>query len=152
MDYHFFLQGIFPTQGLNRGLLHYGQILYCQIHWRRLQISMCLASYYHLPDAPDWARGKQNLRDQRGVLGPWTYIPTTFSGCFAGWQLEGWVSGALIQVIRSPKSLITTSKSCDKGFNFKKFFFFFAVLCGMWDLSSPTRDRTLTLCTGSVES
>ena len=25
-------QGIFPTQGLNRGLLHRGQILYCLSH------------------------------------------------------------------------------------------------------------------------
>ena len=28
MGYHFFLQGIFPTGGLNRGLLHCQQILY----------------------------------------------------------------------------------------------------------------------------
>ena len=26
---HFLLQGIFPTQGLNLGLLHYRQTLYC---------------------------------------------------------------------------------------------------------------------------
>ena len=26
------------------------------------------------------------------------------------------------------------------------------VLCGMWDLNSPTRDGTCTCCTGSVES
>ena len=29
---HAFLQGIFPTQGLNPGLLHYRQILYCLSH------------------------------------------------------------------------------------------------------------------------
>ena len=29
---HFLLQGIFPTQGLNLGLLHYRQILYCLSH------------------------------------------------------------------------------------------------------------------------
>ncbi|XP_054942431.1 small ubiquitin-related modifier 3 isoform X1 [Physeter macrocephalus] len=34
----------------------------------------------------------------------------------------------------------------------KKFFFFLAVLCGMWGLSSPTRDRTCDPCSGSVES
>ena len=28
VDFHFLLQGIFPTQGLNRGLLHCRQILY----------------------------------------------------------------------------------------------------------------------------
>ena len=27
------LQGIFPTQGLNPGLLHCRQILYCLSHW-----------------------------------------------------------------------------------------------------------------------
>ena len=32
------------------------------------------------------------------------------------------------------------------------FFFFLAMLCGMWDLSSPTRDRTLVPCNGSMES
>ena len=40
VDCHFLLQGIFPTQGLNLGLLHYRQILYCLSHkwaqkWRR---------------------------------------------------------------------------------------------------------------------
>ena len=29
VGYHALLQGIFPTQGLNTGLLHFGQILYC---------------------------------------------------------------------------------------------------------------------------
>ena len=29
---HFFLQGIFPTQGLNQGILHRGQILYQLSH------------------------------------------------------------------------------------------------------------------------
>ena len=29
---HFLLQGIFPTQGLNPGLLHHSQILYCLGH------------------------------------------------------------------------------------------------------------------------
>ena len=28
---HFLLQGIFPTQGLNLGLLHCRQILYCHV-------------------------------------------------------------------------------------------------------------------------
>ena len=35
------------------------------------------------------------------------------------------------------------------------FFFFFyllAMFLCMWDLSSPTRDRTLTLCSRSLES
>ena len=32
MDYHFLLQGIFPTQGLNLGLPHCRQTLYCLSH------------------------------------------------------------------------------------------------------------------------
>ena len=32
VGYHALLQGIFPTQGLNTGLLHFGQILYCLSH------------------------------------------------------------------------------------------------------------------------
>ena len=79
-------------------------------------------------------------------------IPTTLFGCFAGWQLEGWVSGAFIQVTRSPNPSLLLANPVMKALTLKVFFFFFAVLCGMWDLSSPTRDQTLTLCIGSVES
>ena len=32
VGYHAFLQGIFPTQGLNPGLSHCGRILYCLSH------------------------------------------------------------------------------------------------------------------------
>ena len=32
------------------------------------------------------------------------------------------------------------------------FFFFFATQCGMWDLSSPTRDWTCASCIGSMQS
>ena len=32
------------------------------------------------------------------------------------------------------------------------FFFFLSTLWGVWDLSSPTRDRICTPCSGSVES
>ena len=35
---HFLLQGISPTQGLNWGLLHCGQILYCLSHQGRLEV------------------------------------------------------------------------------------------------------------------
>ena len=31
------------------------------------------------------------------------------------------------------------------------FFFFLAALSSMWDLSSPARDQTCPLCTGSVK-
>ena len=30
------------------------------------------------------------------------------------------------------------------------FFFFVAVLCGMWDLNSPTRGQTCASCSGNV--
>ena len=33
VDCHSLLQSIFPAQGLNPGLLHYRQILYCPSHW-----------------------------------------------------------------------------------------------------------------------
>ena len=42
VDFHFLLQGIFPTQGLNPGLLHCRQILYClshQVIWWTLSFS-----------------------------------------------------------------------------------------------------------------
>ena len=37
---HFFLQGIFPTQGLNPGLLHCKQIIY-RLNYKGSQISIC---------------------------------------------------------------------------------------------------------------
>ena len=38
-------------------------------------------------------------------------------------------------------------------FNLKNFFFYFlAAPCSMWDLNSPTRDRTHIPCSGSTES
>ena len=90
--------GYLSNPGIEPGLLHYRQILYCQIHWRRLQISMCLASYYDLPGAPDWARGRQNLRDQRGVLGPWTYPPLFLDALLGG----SWRGGFLGSSFRLP--------------------------------------------------
>ena len=35
---------------------------------------------------------------------------------------------------------------------FKFLFIYFAVLCGMWDLSSLIRDQTCIPCSGSAES
>ena len=32
------------------------------------------------------------------------------------------------------------------------YFFFLTALCGVWDLSSPTRDQTYVPCSGSLES
>ena len=36
--------------------------------------------------------------------------------------------------------------------NYVCFFFFLAMPCGIWDLSSPTRDLTPVPCSGSTES
>ena len=35
---HFLLQGVFPTQGLNQGLLHCRQILYCLSHQTQIML------------------------------------------------------------------------------------------------------------------
>ena len=43
VDCHFFFQGIFPTQGLNPGLLHCGQTLHCLSH-QGIQAWGCLIS------------------------------------------------------------------------------------------------------------
>ena len=40
-----FFQGIFPTQGLNPGLLHCRQILYCQSHQGRPYLNIIKAKY-----------------------------------------------------------------------------------------------------------
>ena len=39
VDYHFLLQGIFPTQGSNPGLPHCRQILYCLSHQESLHLA-----------------------------------------------------------------------------------------------------------------
>ena len=41
MDCHFLLQGIFPTQGSNPGLLHCRQTLYCLSHQGSIQKALC---------------------------------------------------------------------------------------------------------------
>ena len=45
MGHQFLLQGIFPTQGLNPGLLHFRQILYCLSHQGSLITSY---TYYYI--------------------------------------------------------------------------------------------------------
>ena len=42
---HFILQGIFPTQGLNQGFMHYGQILYHLSH-QGSYIALNVCVYY----------------------------------------------------------------------------------------------------------
>ena len=46
---HALFQGIFPTQGLNPGLLHYRQILYCLSHGGKLYIRVPLPDLDWLP-------------------------------------------------------------------------------------------------------
>ena len=48
MGSHSLLQGIFPTQGLNPGLLHCKQILYCLSH-QEAQITLCHFTYSTKP-------------------------------------------------------------------------------------------------------
>ena len=47
---HALLQGIFPTQGWNRGLLHYRQIL-CQLRHQGSPLTAVLTSNKHYPGA-----------------------------------------------------------------------------------------------------
>ena len=51
VDCHFLLQGIFPTQGSNLGLLHCRQMLYCLIHQGSHQQR---TSLNHAPDRMLW--------------------------------------------------------------------------------------------------
>ena len=48
---------------------------------------------------------------------------------------------------------LSIDKTCLKTLlDFKSYFFFLALLCSLWDLSSPTRDQTWTPCSGSLDS
>ena len=71
-----------------------------------------------------------------------------------------WLSSLLVY---SPQSHLVTSPRNFASLMLNKgteghlsislfFFFFFAALCSIWDHSSPTRDWTLTPCSGSTES
>ena len=44
---HVFLQGIFPTQGSNPGLLHCRQILHCLSHQVSPDICVCITNSLH---------------------------------------------------------------------------------------------------------
>ena len=50
------------------------------------------------------------------------------------------------------KSAIYTNHNLAIQIEILFFFNLLAVLCSMWDLSSPTRDRTCAPCIGSAES
>ena len=43
-------------------------------------------------------------------------------------------------------------RKCRKVIALERVFFFLTVLLSLWDLSSPTRDRSYSPCTGSVQS
>ena len=50
------------------------------------------------------------------------------------------------------KKVVSRQKSKKLVLVFGHFFFFLAMLCSMWDLSSPTRDQIHVPCIGSMES
>ena len=54
VDCHFLLQGIFPTQGSNQGLLHCRQILYCLSHQEALQILKCFTNVVRIIISKDY--------------------------------------------------------------------------------------------------
>ena len=58
---HVLLQGIFPTQGSNSGLLHCMQILYCLSHWGSPVYisSCCTAGIYNKGLEKVWERKKE---------------------------------------------------------------------------------------------
>ena len=60
------------------------------------------------------------------------------------------VKAAYLLCVKRTLFYLQTSRSCPLLSLF--FFFFLAVPCGMWDLSSLTRDQTCAPCMGSVES
>ena len=67
---HFLLQGIFPTQGLNSGLLHSRWILYQLSHQGRPRILEWVA--YPFPRGSSWPRN-------------WTGVSWTAGGFFTSW-------------------------------------------------------------------
>ena len=62
---HFLLQGIFPTQGSNPGLLHCRQILYCLSHWGR--------SILFLMEGGDLPTSKDPRKMNKPVKNRWLY-------------------------------------------------------------------------------
>ena len=69
--YHFLLQGIFPTQGSNLGLLHCRQILYrlshnCLISFSSVQFNQNLLDAYSVPSTVQRA-----ITTMKGTQSPW---------------------------------------------------------------------------------
>ena len=77
LDFHSFLQGIFPTQGLNPGLLHCRQIFYCLSHQGSPRILEWIAHPF--------SRGTSWPRNQTGV------------SCIASGFFTSWATGDSLQ-------------------------------------------------------
>ena len=87
---HFLLQGIFLTQGLNSGLLHYRQVLYCLSHqgspgeWGRIPDPRLVGDSVVVPWRPVQVdSGAQTSTGVRKVYFSWE------GGEVGDWQLLG---------------------------------------------------------------
>ena len=99
---HFLLQAIFPTQGLNPGLLHFRQMLYCLSH----QGNPTAALVFPFP-APayansGWVLGGKHLETSGGRHGKEELSPPHRPFFFA----SAWVSSQVASIV-SPFTSVT---------------------------------------------
>ena len=114
------LQGIFPTQGLNPGLLHCKQILYQLSHKGSPRILEWVAYPF--------SRGSSHPRD-------WTRVSCIAGGFFANWTIR--------EVLKSLSNLLQYFFCFTFCFAFPGVGCLFWSWC-MWELSSLTRDWSHT--------
>ena len=139
------LQEIFPTQGWNPGLLHCGQILYQLSHKGSLRILEWVA--YPFSSRSSQPRNRTRVSCTAGrFLTDWAMKAkssleimnlTSFSISYQ-WHTQGHTVN--VRDSLEPRAVHAIDHGCYAAF----FFFFFAAPCSLWDLSSPTRDWTLS--------
>ena len=137
------LQGISPTQGLNPGLPHCRQILYQLSHKGSLRILEWVA--YPFSSRSSWPRNRTGVSCIAGrFFTNWALRAksleimnlTSFSISYQ-WHSQGHTVN--VRDSLEPRAVHAIDHYC-----YVAFFFFLAAPCTLWDLSSPTRDWTLS--------
>ena len=137
------LQGISPTQGLNPGLPHCRQILYQLSHKGSLRILEWVA--YPFSSRSSWPRNRTGVSCIAGrFFTNWALRAksleimnlTSFSISYQ-WHSQGHTVN--VRDSLEPRAVHAIDHYC-----YAAFFFFLAAPCTLWDLSSPTRDWTLS--------
>ena len=116
-------------------------------HPHDLSVSLVL----YLPILSHWALGFQHVNSEGDTHSDNRLVD---HGIHRGARAEGWWKWGHQSSSLVAGSEQTTSLPASFIYSFVHLFIFYLFLampCGMWDLSSPTRDWTHALCSGSTD-